>query len=81
MLKTPAHLQLTPATALWRRPTVTAVMLGDARGGPASPHPVGGVEHGCCSYLELLDAKHVWGGGGQHVLSNPGLLVDVHGTD
>lgn len=42
---------------------------------------MGGVGHGCCSYLELLGAKHVWGGGGQHVLPYPGLLVDVHGTD
>jgi len=42
---------------------------------------MGEVEHECCSYLELLDAKHVWGGGGQHVLPNPGLLVNVHRAD
>lgn len=32
------------------------------------------------SHLELLEAEHVWGGGGQHFLPDPGLPVDVDGT-
>lgn len=76
MLKTPAHLQA-PATAPWHSPTVTAV--SDVWRG--STAPVLWMELRCCPYLELLDAKHVWGGGGQHVLPNPGLLVNVHRTD
>lgn len=54
---------------------VTAVMLGVVRGGPTAPILR------VLWYLELLGAKHVWGGGGQHLLPNPSLLVDVHGTD